>query len=102
MAPLGTSTHVYTRTHSAKFTADNLRTIFVRIIRQGGLSPTKLIDDWEMLAARWSIGWKVVTLGASRLSFSSREALLFRKGGISMLRTQGAGFQMICGRTSTT
>lgn len=56
MAPLGTSTHVYTRTHSANFTADNLRTIFVRIIRQGGLSPTKLIDDWETVG-RALVNW---------------------------------------------
>lgn len=38
---------VYTRTHSAAFVSDNMRNVVRDIIREGGLDPTKLMDEWQ-------------------------------------------------------
>lgn len=37
----------YSRTHTAAFVADNIRNVVRDIIREGGLDPTKLMDDWQ-------------------------------------------------------
>lgn len=44
-----TATHAvaYARTHTATFVSDNIRNVVRDIIREGGLNPTKLMDDWQ-------------------------------------------------------
>ncbi len=42
-----TYTLTYTRTHTATFVSDNIRNVVRDIIREGGLDPTKLMDDWQ-------------------------------------------------------
>ena len=42
-------THTYSRTHSIVFLSDNLRNTLREIIRENGLSPDKLMQDWETI-----------------------------------------------------
>jgi hypothetical protein len=41
--------HTYNRTHSIKFLSDNLRTTLREVIRENGLSPEKLVQDWTTI-----------------------------------------------------
>ena len=42
-------THTYSRTHSIVFLSDNLRNTLREVIRENGLSPDKLMQDWETI-----------------------------------------------------
>ena len=46
---MAVSTYTYTRTHTAAFVSDHLRGQLTRIVQAAGLSPEKLVDDWEVL-----------------------------------------------------
>lgn len=46
---MSVSTFTFTRTHTAAFVADHMRNQLVRIVQAAGLSPTALVDDWEVL-----------------------------------------------------
>jgi len=48
---MGTSTYtqVYSRTHSIVFLSDNLRNTLREVIREYGLSPDRLIQDWDTI-----------------------------------------------------
>lgn len=39
----------YARTHTATFVSDNIRNVLRDIIRESGIDPTKLMDDWQTL-----------------------------------------------------
>ena len=39
----------YTRTHTATFASDNIRNVLREIVRESGLDPTHLVDDWQIL-----------------------------------------------------
>lgn len=45
------STYVssFTQTHSVVFLSDNLRNTLREVIRENGISPEKLMQDWEMI-----------------------------------------------------
>lgn len=47
---MSTHTFTYTRTHSITFLADSMRNVLREVIRESGLSPEKLVDDWELIA----------------------------------------------------
>lgn len=42
-------THAFTRTYSIIFFAENMRTALREIIRENGLSPEKLVQDWATI-----------------------------------------------------
>ena len=42
-------TSTYTQTHSIVFLSDNLRNTLREVIRENGLSPEKLMQDWETI-----------------------------------------------------
>lgn len=42
-------TQVYTRTHSITFLSDNLRNTLREVIREYGISPNKLVQDWATI-----------------------------------------------------
>lgn len=44
-----TYSQVFTQTHSIVFLSDNLRNTLREVIRENGLSPNKLIQDWETI-----------------------------------------------------
>lgn len=44
-----TYTYSYTRTHSIVFLSDNLRNTLREVIRENGLDPSKLMQDWETI-----------------------------------------------------
>lgn len=48
---MGTSTYtqVYSRTHSIVFLSDNLRNTLREVVREYGLSPDRLIQDWDTI-----------------------------------------------------
>ena len=39
----------YTQTHSIVFLSDNLRNTLREVIRENGISPQKLVQDWETI-----------------------------------------------------
>ncbi len=39
----------YSRTHTATFVSDNIRNVLRDIVRESGLDPAKLMDDWQTL-----------------------------------------------------
>src|SRR6266852_1223541 len=39
--------HVYTQTHSIVFLSDNLRNTLREILRENGINPSKLMQDWR-------------------------------------------------------
>ncbi|MGO9230056.1 MAG: hypothetical protein ACLQKA_12735, partial [Bryobacteraceae bacterium] len=43
---MGTYTQTFTQTHSIVFLSDNLRNTLREVIRENGLSPNKLMQDW--------------------------------------------------------
>jgi Bacterial HORMA domain 2 len=50
---MGTQTYAYSRaftqTHSIVFLSDNLRNTLREVIRENGISPQKLMQDWEII-----------------------------------------------------
>lgn len=44
---MGTYSHVFTQAHSIVFLSDNLRNTLREVIRENGLSPNKLMQEWE-------------------------------------------------------
>ena len=44
-----TYSQTYTRTHSIVFLSDNMRNALRDVIRENGLSPDKLMQDWETI-----------------------------------------------------
>src|SRR5262245_37085040 len=48
---MATATYVstYTQTHSVTFLSDNLRNSLREVIRENGLSPEKLMQDWATI-----------------------------------------------------
>ena len=46
---MGTYTQTFTQTHSIVFLSDNLRNTLREVIRENGLSPNKLVQDWETI-----------------------------------------------------
>ena len=40
---------VFTQTHSIVFLSDNLRNTLREVIRENGISPQKLVQDWEVI-----------------------------------------------------
>ncbi|GAC1659879.1 MAG: hypothetical protein NVS9B15_23430 [Acidobacteriaceae bacterium] len=44
---MSTTTFSYNRTHSVTFMADSMRNVLREVIRESGLSPEKLMDDWD-------------------------------------------------------
>ena len=42
-------TRTFTLTHSIVFLSDNLRNTLREVIRENGLSPDKLMQDWEVI-----------------------------------------------------
>lgn len=40
---------VFTQTHSIVFLSDNMRNVLREVIRENGLSPEKLMQDWETI-----------------------------------------------------
>jgi hypothetical protein len=44
-----TYTQTYTRTHSIVFLSDNMRNTLREVIRENGLDPSKLMQDWEVI-----------------------------------------------------
>lgn len=48
---MSASTHTfsYNRTHSVTFLADSMRNVLREVIRENGLSPEKLMDEWEVI-----------------------------------------------------
>jgi len=44
-----TYTYSYTRTHSIVFLSDNLRNTLREVIRENGLDPSNLMQDWETI-----------------------------------------------------
>lgn len=47
---MSTHTFAYTRAHSITFLADSMRNVLREVIRESGLSPEKLMDDWDLIA----------------------------------------------------
>lgn len=43
------TTFAYGRTQTAIFASDNMRNVLKLIVRENGLNPTKLLDDWPTL-----------------------------------------------------
>lgn len=43
------NTHAYAQTHSITFLSDNLRNTLREVIRENGLSPEKLVQDWTTI-----------------------------------------------------
>jgi hypothetical protein len=48
-APAYAYTHSYSQTYSITFLSDNLRNTLREVIRENGLSPEKLMQDWETI-----------------------------------------------------
>ena len=46
---MGTYTQTFTQTHSIVFLSDNLRNTLREVIRENGISPNKLMQDWETI-----------------------------------------------------
>jgi hypothetical protein len=46
---MGTYTYLYTQAHSIVFLSDNLRNTLREVIRENGLSPHSLMQDWETI-----------------------------------------------------
>jgi hypothetical protein len=46
---MATYTQTFTQTHSIVFLSDNLRNTLREVIRENGLSPNKLMQDWETI-----------------------------------------------------
>ena len=44
-----TYAHVFTQTHSIVFLSDNMRNTLREVIRENGLSPDKLMQDWDTI-----------------------------------------------------
>jgi len=44
-----TYTQTFTQTHSIVFLSDNLRNTLREVIRENGISPNKLMQDWETI-----------------------------------------------------
>jgi hypothetical protein len=42
-------THAFSRTHSIVFLSDNLRNTLREVVRENGLDPNKLMQDWETI-----------------------------------------------------
>ena len=49
-------THTYSRTHSIVFLSDNLRNTLREVIREHGLSPDRLMQDWGRSSAAFGPG----------------------------------------------
>lgn len=43
-----THTFTYNRTHTAAYVSDNILNVLRDIVREGGLDPTQLLDDWPV------------------------------------------------------
>ena len=52
-----TYTHAYARTHSIVFLSDNLRNSLREIIRENGLDPARLMQDWRDIENGVRRGW---------------------------------------------
>jgi Bacterial HORMA domain 2 len=46
---MATYTQTFTQTHSIVFLSDNLRNTLREVIRENGISPSKLMQDWETI-----------------------------------------------------
>ncbi len=46
---MGTHIQTFTQTHSIVFLSDNLRNTLREVIRENGISPSKLMQDWETI-----------------------------------------------------
>ncbi len=46
---MASSTYAYAQAHSIVFLSDNLRNTLREVIRENGLSPDKLMQDWEII-----------------------------------------------------
>jgi Bacterial HORMA domain 2 len=46
---MGTNTYAYAQAHSITFLSDNLRNTLREVIRENGLSPEKLMQDWAVI-----------------------------------------------------
>ena len=46
---MGTYVYSYTQTHSILFLSDNMRNTLREVIRENGISPSKLMQDWETI-----------------------------------------------------
>jgi len=44
-----TYSHVYNQTHSFVFLSDNMRNVLREVIRENGISPDKLMQDWSTI-----------------------------------------------------
>jgi|SRR2546428_4919414 len=49
MMASATATFTYNRTHTVTFVADNMRNVLGYIIREAGLDPSNLSDDWIVI-----------------------------------------------------
>jgi HORMA domain-containing protein len=47
--PLIPYTHAFSRAHSILFLSDNLRNTLREVVRENGLDPNKLMQDWETI-----------------------------------------------------
>ena len=47
MTSVSVSTSTYTRTHTAAFVSDKLRTLLKMLVRDYGLNPEKVVDSWN-------------------------------------------------------
>jgi hypothetical protein len=48
-SPAYAYTHAFSQTHSIVFLSDNLRNTLREVIRENGLDPSKLMQDWETI-----------------------------------------------------
>lgn len=47
---MSTNTHSFSRAHSITFLADSMRNVLREVIRENGLSPENLMDDWDTIS----------------------------------------------------
>lgn len=59
MSVVNVSTSTYTRTHTAAFVADKLRTLLRVLVTEYGMSPEKLLDSWNDWANEAAQTWLI-------------------------------------------
>jgi hypothetical protein len=83
-----TYSHVFTQAHSIVFMSDNMRNTLREVIRENGISPDKLMQDWG-----------TIERGIQTWLESGHLLPKLRRGGNFRLATQGLASMTTCGWT---
>jgi Bacterial HORMA domain 2 len=94
-------TRAFTQTHSIVFLSDNLRNTLREVIRENGISPNKLMQDWGTIERGIRTWLQSGHLMNVVVEFSSPAHPRPRRAGNSRLDTRDRESMTICGWTRT-